>query len=94
MDNTSKPSQDPNNNKAKTGTVTDLGKDAKNKDESEYIAKPSKNGNPNDGKEMVQEVPPGKSIYLKGRCPLQQPAPGPCKGEVIITGITYTYKSK
>jgi hypothetical protein len=62
------------------------------KDESKKIAKPSKNGKATNGEEQVQVVSPGKTIFIKGRCPLQQPAPGPCKGSVEITGITYTIK--
>lgn len=40
--------------------------------------------------ELVQDVPPQTTLYLKGRCPYQNQRGGPCKGKLVITGITYT----
>lgn len=59
--------------------------------ESPKIAKPAKKGN-TEGTEQAQIVPPGVTIYIKGRCPVQNPKPGPCKGTVKITGISYSKK--
>ena len=63
------------------------------KDESPKIAKPVEKGKVSTtGTEQTITIRPGKSIYFKGRCPLQQPMPGPCKGRIEITGITFTSK--
>ncbi len=63
------------------------------KDESPKIAKPVDKGKVSSmGTEQTLTIRPGKEIYFKGRCPLQQPMPGPCKGRIEITGITFTSK--